>query len=72
MCLSGQAPPVPETAADAVAMARAALGWLAAVDATSLTGAEQADALRALEQAGSMHTSARARVLTATRPSCRW
>jgi hypothetical protein len=65
MCLSGQAPPVPETAADAVAMARAALGWLAAVDATSLTGAEQADALRALEQAGSMHTSARARVLAA-------
>src|SRR5215472_10623765 len=67
MCLPGQAPPVPvpATAADAAAMAQAALSWLAAVDAGSLTTAEQADCLRALERAGSMHTAARARVLAA-------
>jgi len=67
MCLPGQVPPVPvpATAADAVAMAQAALGWLAAADAGSLTTAEQADCLRALERAGSMHTAARARVLAA-------
>src|SRR5215469_10798417 len=65
MYLPGQASPVPATAADAVAMAQAALSWLAAADAGSLTTAEQADCLRALEQAGSMHTAARARVLAA-------
>jgi Domain of unknown function (DUF222) len=65
MCLPGQAPPVPATAADAAAMAQAALSWLAAADPASLTPAEQADCLRALEQAGSMHTAARARVLAA-------
>ena len=43
MCLPGQVPPVPATAADAAAMARAALGYLAAADAASLTTAEQAD-----------------------------
>src|SRR5260370_20366783 len=48
-------------------MARAALGWLAAADAGSLTTAEQADCLRALEQAESMHTAARARMLGAFR-----
>jgi hypothetical protein len=61
MCLPGQPPPAPATAADAAAMAQAALGWLAAADAASLTTAEQADCLRALERAGSMHTAARAR-----------
>ena len=65
MCLPGQAPPVPATAADAAAMAQAALGWLASADPASLTTAEQADCLRALERAGSMHTAARARVLSA-------
>ena len=65
MCLPGQAPPGPATAADAAAMAQAALGWLAAADAASLTAAEQADCLRALEQAGAMHTAARSRVLAA-------
>jgi hypothetical protein len=65
MCLPGQAPPVPATAADAAAMAQAALSWLAAADPASLTPAEQADCLRALEQAGSAHTAARARVLAA-------
>jgi hypothetical protein len=58
-------PPVPATAADAVAMAQAGLSWLAAADAGSLTTAEQADCLRALEQAESVHTAARARVLAA-------
>ena len=65
MCLPGQAPPVPATAADAAAMAQAALSWLAAADPASLTPAEQADCLRALERAGSVHTAARARVLAA-------
>jgi Domain of unknown function (DUF222) len=46
-------------------MAQAGLGWLAAADAGSLTGAEQADCLRGLEQAASMHTLARAQVLAA-------
>ncbi len=65
MCLAGQTPAPPATAADAVAMAQAALGWLAAADAASLTTAEQAGCLRALERAASMHTAARSRVLAA-------
>ena len=65
MCLPGQPPAQPATAAEAAAMARAGLGWLAAADAASLTAAEQADTLRALEQAASLHTAARARVLGA-------
>jgi hypothetical protein len=68
MCLTGQPPArsaPPATAADAVAMAQAALAALAAVDAAALTAAEQADCLRALEQAESAHTAARARVLAA-------
>jgi hypothetical protein len=65
MCLPGQAPPVPVTAAGAAAMAQAGLSWLAAADPASLTAAEQADCLRALEQAAAMHTAARARVLAA-------
>src|SRR5258708_18050808 len=65
MCLPSQPPPVPATAADAAAMARAALGWLAAADAASWTTAEQAECLRALERAAAVHTAARSRVLTA-------
>jgi Domain of unknown function (DUF222) len=65
MCRAGQSPAQPASAADAVAMARAGLSWLAAADTASLTTAEQADCLRALEGAGSMHTAARARVLRA-------
>ena len=65
MCLPGQPPAPPSTAADAVAMARAGLAALAAVDAAGLTAAEQADCLRALEQAEAMHTAARAKVLAA-------
>src|ERR1700735_1028208 len=65
MCLPNQSPAAPTTAAQAVAMARAGLAWLAAADATSLTGAEQAECLRGLERAEAVHTAARARVLAA-------
>ena len=65
MCLPGQPPAAPATAAQAVAMARAGLAWLAAADATALTGAEQAQCLRGLERAEAVHTAARARVLAA-------
>src|SRR6266702_1170594 len=64
MCIPGQLP-VPATAADAAAMAEAGLAYLAAADTASLTTAEQADCLRALERAESRHTAARARVLYA-------
>jgi hypothetical protein len=63
MCLPGQPPALPQTAAQAAAMATAALGWLAAADPAALTSGEQADCLRGLERAASMHTAARARVL---------
>jgi hypothetical protein len=46
-------------------MARAGLAWLAAADATALTGVEQAECLRGLERAEAVHTAARARVLAA-------
>ena len=65
MCLPGQSPAPPSTAADAVAMAHAGLAALATVDAAALTAAEQGDCLRALEQAEAMHTAARAKVLAA-------
>src|SRR5262249_52555665 len=58
-------PAGPAGAADAGAMAGAGLSWLAAADTASLTTAEQADCLRALAQAESIHTAARARVLYA-------
>src|SRR6202167_6570120 len=68
MCLAGQvpaAPAAPATTADAVAMAQAALSWLATTDVASLTTIEQADCLRGLERAASMHIAARSRVLSA-------
>jgi Domain of unknown function (DUF222) len=65
MCLPGQLPGVPGSAADAVAMVRAGLGWLASVDAASLTSAEQAECLLELERAGSVHLAARSAVLGA-------
>ena len=73
MCLPGQpvtgAVPVPATASEAVAMARAGLAWLAGTDAAALTTSEQAECLRGLEQAESAHTAARASVLAAFRAS---
>ena len=65
MCLAGQVPATPSTTADAVAMVAAGLGWLAKTDVASLTTIEQADCLRGLERAASMHTAARSRVLSA-------
>ena len=65
MCLPGQPPVAPTTAAQAVAMARAGLTWLAAADATALTGAELGECLRGLERAEAVHTAARAKVLAA-------
>ena len=65
MYLAGQVPAAPASATDAVAMVQAGLGWLAASDTASLPTAVQADCLRGLEQAASMHTAARSRVLSA-------
>src|SRR5580693_8754462 len=73
MCLPGQpspgAAPVPATAAEAVAMAEAGLGWLADADFAALTTSEQADCLRGLERAESRKTAAQARALSAFRTS---
>jgi Domain of unknown function (DUF222)/HNH endonuclease len=55
----------PASAADALASASASLGWLAAADAATLTTAEQADALRALERLAGQLTAARSAVLAA-------
>jgi hypothetical protein len=65
MCLANQMPAAPATAAQAVAMVQAGLGWLATTDATSLPATLQAETLRGLERATSMHTAARSRVLSA-------
>ncbi len=65
MCLPGQPPVPPRTAGEALSAISAGLSYLTRADAASLTTAEQADCLRALEQAESMHTVARARVLSA-------
>src|SRR5690349_18572902 len=65
MCLPGQPPAPPATAGEALSAIGAGLSYLTAADVGSLTTAEQADCLRALERASSMHTVARSRVLTA-------
>ena len=46
-------------------MVQAGLGWLATTDVASLPTAEQADCLRGLERAASMHVAAQSRVLSA-------
>ena len=56
---------VPVSAADAVAMAHAALAYLASADMASLPAAAQAECLRGLERAESLHTAARAGALAA-------
>lgn len=66
MCDSRQ-PSLPSCAADAVAMARTALRWLASADVASLPAAVQGDCLQALAEAESLHLAARTRVLTAYR-----
>ncbi len=55
----------PSSAAEAMRMASAGLGWLAGADAGSLPVPAQADALRMLERLQSLHAAARARVLAA-------
>jgi len=55
--------PVFASAAEAMAMVRAGLDYLAAADATAMAAQEQARCLRGLEQAGSVLTAARASVL---------
>jgi Domain of unknown function (DUF222) len=56
---------VPRSAAQALAQVRNGLDWLAAADATELTGAERAEVLRGLGAAESVHLAATARVLSA-------
>jgi hypothetical protein len=55
----------PESAADAVRIAVDALGRLANMDVASMPVAAQADCLRELERAASVHTAAQAAVLSA-------
>ena len=56
---------VPVSAAEAVAMAHAALAYLASAEMASLPAAAQAECLRGLERAESLHTAARAGALAA-------
>jgi len=58
-------PAPPATAGQALSAISAGLDYLNAADVVSLTTAEQADCLRALEQATSKHTAARSKVLAA-------
>ena len=50
---------------EAMDMARAALGYLAAADAASLAAESQAECLRGLEQIDAISTAVRARFLAA-------
>src|SRR6516225_11769542 len=65
MCLPGQPPAPPATAGEALSAISAGLDYLSTADVASLTTAEQAGCLRALEQATARHTAARSRVLAA-------
>ena len=65
MCLPGQPPAPPASAGEALAAIRAGLDYLNGSDVASLTTAEQAVCLRALEQATARHTAARSKVLAA-------
>ena len=64
MCTVGE-PAVPSSAAQALAMLRASLGYLAGCDAAELGTSVQAEALIGLERAEAQHTAARARMLAA-------
>jgi len=65
MCLPGQPPAPPATAGEVLSAISAGLDYLNAADVASLTTAEQAGCLCALEQATARHTAARSRVLAA-------
>jgi len=53
------------SAREAMEIAHAALGYLAATDATAMAAETQAECLRMLEQAHAMYTAARTSVLAA-------
>src|SRR5215469_13151516 len=55
----------PSTSAEALALARAGLDWLAAADATDLTGAERADCLRGLGACESVALAVASRIARA-------
>ena len=55
----------PSSTAEALEMLRAAMGYLAAADATAMAAGEQARCLRVLEQATAVGTAARTSVLSA-------
>src|SRR6266404_2189803 len=59
------AAPAFASAGEAIEMARAALGYLAAVDATQLAAETQAECLRGLERTDAIGTAARASFLSA-------
>ena len=59
------AAPAFASASEAMDMVHAALGYLAAVDATAMTSGERARCLKELEQADSVATAARTSVLGA-------
>ena len=59
------AAPSPASAAEALAMLRSAMGYLAAADATALAAETQAQCLLALEQLDAIETAARASILAA-------
>ena len=61
--MSSVAPP--SSAAEALGMLKAAMGYLAAADATAMAAGTQAQCLRALEQVNSMGTAARSSILAA-------
>jgi hypothetical protein len=65
MCIAGQPLVEPASAGEALSAIRAGFSYLNRADAASLTTAEQADCLRALGQAESMHTAAHAKMLYA-------
>jgi Domain of unknown function (DUF222) len=57
--------PAPATAAQAADMVLTGMGYLAALDPTTLAADTQAKCLQALEQSGAIATAARARILAA-------
>ena len=65
MCLPGQPRAPHATAGEALSAISAGLDYLNAADVASLTTAEQAGCLRALEEVTARHTAARSRVLAA-------
>ncbi|HLN68631.1 MAG TPA: DUF222 domain-containing protein, partial [Streptosporangiaceae bacterium] len=57
--------PAPASTAEALAMLRTAMGYLAAADPTAMSARAQAECLHTLEQLDAVETAARARVLAA-------